>query len=130
MVPTHHSPLTVVVADPHPAMATAIADLVNSQPGMATVALSSDRETTARVLWRNRPDVLLLDPSTLGMGGLSALPMLQHASPSTRIVVMAMDDPSPWQRQVERSGAVGYISKGAPADTWAPAIRAAACRAL
>ena len=118
--------LTVVVGDPHAGMCRVIADLVDRQSDMAVVARTGDGRTMARLLERLRPDVLLLDPAALDGDRLAGLPVLQQASPGTKIVLMAMDDRAVWASQLTHGRAAGYISKRSPANTWRPAIIAAA----
>jgi DNA-binding NarL/FixJ family response regulator len=121
--------LTVLIADPHPVMAAVIAELLAREPQTRVVAQATDRRTAARMLGRHRPDVLLLDPALLGRARPAALPLLQQASPATRIVLIAMDDSEMWTREIERCCAVGYIAKSSPAAALGPAIASAARRA-
>ena len=116
----------VMVADPHLPMARAVGELIARTPGMTLVASASDRSSVARLLARHSPDVLLLDTAALAGERGSALALLQQASPSTRIVLMAMDDGSAWAAEVDNSCAVGYLSKSSPAGAWLRAITSAA----
>ena len=116
-----------MVADPHPAMASAIAEVLGREPDTTVVTHTGNLLGLARMLARHRPDVLLLDPAILGGGRLQSLPVLTQASPGTRVLLMVMDGAG-WDTAVARSGAAGYIPKSARAAAWGPAVAAAARR--
>ena len=118
-----------MVADPHPAMAGAISEVLGRERDMTVVTHTGNLLGLARMLARHRPDVLLLDPAILGGDRLQSLPMLQQASPTTRVLLIVMDDAG-WGPAVARSGAAGYIPKSAPAADWGTAVAAAARRGV
>jgi DNA-binding NarL/FixJ family response regulator len=121
---------SVLIADPSASMAEAIASLLGREPAIEVVACPTDRTALIRALKRERADVLLLDPAILGSGRLAALPMARQASPRTSVLLMGMDDPATWARELERGHAVGYIEKSARAGAWEPAVSAAGARSL
>ena len=116
-----------MVADPHSAMAAAIAEVLGREPDTTVVTHTGNLLGLARMLARHRPDVLLLDPAILGGDRLRSLPMLGQASPATRVLLMVMDGAG-WGPAAARSGAAGYIPKSTPAAAWGPAVAAAARR--
>jgi DNA-binding NarL/FixJ family response regulator len=115
-------PLTIVLADPHLRSAEAITRLLETQPGFSVVAMARDRTSAARMLRQHRPGVLLVDLGILD-AGVNQLPLLQQASPGTRLVLMGMDDASTPSEEARRLGAERYLRKDASLDAWLAALR-------
>lgn len=67
-----------------------------------------------------QPDIVLLDLSMPGLGGLEALPLVLAVSPHARVIVMSGDRAAEMAPAVLAAGAVGYLEKGA--DLNLPAV--------
>ena len=62
-----------------------------------------------------RPDVVVMDLSMPGMGGLEAVRRLLAQDPGARILALSAHEDSAHPRRVLRAGALGYLAKrGAP----------------
>jgi two-component system response regulator NreC len=70
-----------------------------------------------------KPDVLLLDISMPGGGGIGALERLRKASPATRVLMLTMHDEPEYLRVALVSGAAGFILKNAAGGELLSAIR-------
>jgi DNA-binding NarL/FixJ family response regulator len=73
---------------------------------------------------RLHPDVLLLDLELPGMDGVAAIPRLHAMSPVTSILVFTAYDTDERVFGAIRSGAKGYLLKGASGEEITRAIRA------
>ena len=71
-----------------------------------------------------RPDILLLDVSMPGGGGIAALDEIRKASPATRILVLTMHEDPAYLRVALVSGASGFLLKHAAGRELVAAIRA------
>ena len=63
---------------------------------------------------RLQPDVVLLDLSMQGMGGLQALPLIRRAAPSSEVVVLTASGTEDNLLAAIRAGAAGYLLKSEP----------------
>ena len=63
------------------------------------------------------PDVMLLDLSMPGVGGLEALPMVLAESPATRVVILSGFGRRSFAERSKSAGAVGFLEKHLPVDT-------------
>jgi DNA-binding NarL/FixJ family response regulator len=73
---------------------------------------------------RLQPDLLLLDLTLPGLGGLVALPLLRKAAPAARILILTMHDDEGYVKQALHSGASGYVLKKAADSELLSAVRA------
>ncbi len=114
----------ILLADDHAVLRAGLRLLLNSQTEFEVVGeVSSGMEALAlaEVL---QPDLVLLDLSMPGLGGLDALPVLRHRTPNTRILILTMHDDPQYLRQALKSGAAGYVLKKAADTELLSAVRA------
>ena len=111
----------VVIADDHGVLRDGIRGLVQSQPDMRVLA-EVDRADAVLDAARGA-DVVLLDLTMPGGGGLSVLPELVKSS-GARILVLSMHEESGYVDRAMEAGAHGYVAKSAAADQLIDAIRA------
>ena len=103
---------------------TGLRTLINQQTDMEVVGEAPDAATVITGTGQLKPDVVLLDLSMPGGGGLRALPKIREASPTTRIVILTMHDDPAYVRSVLSSGGWGYVLKNSADVDVLRAIRA------
>ena len=85
--------------------------LINQQSDMEVVGEAADAAAVITTTGQLKPDVVVLDLSMPGGGGLRAIPKIREASRTTRIVVLTMHDDPAYVRSVLSSGGWGYVLK-------------------
>ncbi len=73
-----------------------------------------------------KPDVVVMDLSMPGMGGLEALRRLLAQDPKARVLVLSAYEDTAHPRRVLRAGALGYLAKRSAPDTLIAAVTAVA----
>ncbi|MBI3988416.1 MAG: response regulator transcription factor [candidate division NC10 bacterium] len=116
--------ITVLLADDHAVLRTGLRMLINAQPDMEVVGEAADGREAIEAAEQFQPDVLLLDLTMPGLGGLSALGVIREKAPGTKVLVLTMHDDEGYLRQVLRSGGSGYVVKRAADVELLSAIRA------
>ena len=116
--------ITVVLADDHAIVRTGLR-LLLTQDGMDVVAEAGDVETALRYVLGHKPDVLVLDLNMPGEPSLPAIPRFLEASPSTRVVVLTMQQEPQFAREALGNGASAYVLKEAADAELVQAIHAA-----
>src|SRR3712207_5189485 len=116
--------ITVVLADDHAVVRTGLR-LLLSQDGMEVVAEAGDVESALRYVLGHKPDILVLDLNMPGEPSLPAIPRFLEASPSTRIVVLTMQQEPQFAREALGNGATAYVLKEAADAELVQAIHAA-----
>jgi len=75
---------------------------------------------------RVRPDVVVMDLSMPGMGGLEAVRRLLAQDPKARVLALSAHEDTAHPRRVLRAGALGYLAKRSAPDTLIAAVTAVA----
>ena len=118
--------ITVVLADDHAVVRSALRMLLEDEPDMEVVAEAGDAEAATRYVRGHRPTVLILDINMPGGSGLAAIPNIRNESPETQIVMLTMQGETASAREALQAGVLGYISKDAASEELVTAVRMAA----
>ena len=116
-------PIRVLIADDHAVLRAGLRMLINAQSDMQAVGEAEDTEETLAQIEHLSPDVVLLDISMPGGGGLRVLWALQHIPSPPRVLVLTMHEDDEYLREALRLGAAGYIVKSAADQELLSAIR-------
>jgi two-component system, NarL family, response regulator NreC len=126
VAPSREQPVTIVLADDHVVVRSALRMLLEAEPGFEVVAEAGDADSAARYVLGHKPTVLVLDLNMPGGSGLEAIPQIRERSPNTQIVVLTMQKEAAFAREAMRAGALGYILKDAADEELVRAVRMAA----
>ncbi len=102
----------IVIADDEPVVRAALAQLIASEPAFDLVGIAEDTAAAIALAERLRPDVALVDVRMPGGGPLAARWILA-ASAETKIVALSAYGDRETVLEMIRSGATGYLVKGA-----------------
>ncbi len=105
--------IRIVLADDHAILRTGLRLLLEAQPDIKVVGEAGDGREALALAAQVQPDLVLLDLSMPGLGGLEALPILRKVAPAARILILTMHDDESYLRQALRGGASGYVLKKA-----------------
>lgn len=123
-------PLRVVLADDHAVVRTGYRRLLELDEGLQVVAEFADGDAAYLWLSHHRADVLVLDLSMPGRGGLEVLRCLKARVPDLRVLVFSMHDSPAIVTQALRAGADGYLTKNSPPDLLVDAVHRVVAGAL
>lgn len=118
--------VTIVIADDHAVVRSALRMLLDAEPDFEVVAEAGDTDSAVRYVRGHRPAVLILDLNMPGGSSLPAVPEIKKASPETEIVVLTMQDEPGFAREAMQAGVLGYILKEAADEELVKAVRMAA----
>ena len=96
--------------------------------GVDVVAEFDTGEQACAEYPRVRPDVVVMDLSMPGMGGLEAVRRLVAQDDKVRILALSAHEDTAHPRRVLRAGALGYLAKRSAPDALLAAITAVAAR--
>jgi DNA-binding NarL/FixJ family response regulator len=120
-----HAPIRVLLADDHAVVREGYRRLLELEPDMVVVAECADAETARAHLEDSAQaaDVLVLDLSMPGCGGLALLRHAAETWPTLRVLVFTMHDSATMVAQALRAGAAGFITKSSAPDVLVDAVR-------
>jgi two-component system response regulator NreC len=117
---------TIVLADDHVVVRSALRMLLEAEPGFEVLAEAGDADAAIRYVRGHKPTVLILDLNMPGRSSLEAVPDIQEASPDTEIVVLTMQNEPAFARKALQAGVRGYVLKEAADAELVQAVKSAA----
>ncbi len=115
--------INVMLVDDHDLVRKGIRRLLDDASGIKVVAEAPDGEQAIRQIRKNKPDVILMDVSMPGIGGLEATRKITLSSPDLKIIAVTVHDDDPFPARLLEAGAAGYITKGCNVEEIVSAIR-------
>lgn len=104
--------IRIVVADDHPLYREGVVRCLAEDSDFAVVGQASDALSAIDIVTRERPDVVLLDLSMPGGGGMSALKAIRGLDPAPVVAMLTVSENDDDVLQALKAGALGYILKG------------------
>jgi len=111
----------VLVVDDHAVLRRGIQSIVRAWPDWEVAGEAGSGEEAIDLSSQLKPDIILMDISMPGMGGLEATRIICQQQPGARILLLTLHDSIEWVRSAFEAGARGYLLKS---DTEAELIRA------
>ena len=115
--------IKVMLVDDHAVVREGYRRLLEKHKDMHIVADAGDGATAYRQYKALRPDVIVLDLTMPGKGGIEVIRHLRKWDNSARVLVFTMHDNTAYAIQAFQAGAMGYITKSSQPDMLVTAIR-------
>jgi two-component system, NarL family, invasion response regulator UvrY len=116
-------PITVLLVDDHPALRAGLRSLFASEPGIEVLADVGGGEEAYAWYRASRADVVVMDLSMAGYGGMEALRRILQFDPQARILVYSVHTSEVMLHRALALGALGYVTKGSSIDALITGIR-------
>src|SRR4029079_12369496 len=98
--------------------------LANSD--IEVVAEAQTGEEACQLVPKSKPDVVVMDLTMPGMGGLEAVRRLLAQDPKLKVLALSAHEDTAHPRRVLKAGALGYLAKRSAPDTLIAAVTAVA----
>lgn len=115
--------IKVMLVDDHELVRTGIRKLLDDAEGISVVAEASSGEEAIELARKAKPDLVLMDVSMPGIGGLEATRKLQQTHAKLKVIVLTMHSDDPFPARMLEAGAMGYLTKGCSVQEIVTAIR-------
>lgn len=113
--------IKVLLVDDHAVVRAGFRHLLEQRKNY-TICEANTAEEAYSVYEKERPDVVVLDISMPGMGGMEGLRRLIRKHDQARVLVLSMYDDPAYVSRAMKIGASGYVSKNSAAESLDKAI--------
>lgn len=120
------SGIRVVIVDDHDLIRTALRALLSCESDIEVCGDATEGDAGATLVLDLRPDVVLMDLTMPGVGGLEATRRIVMDWPSAKVVVLTAFAEPRLVRDALTAGAQGYLLKDADPSAVVEAVRKAA----
>jgi len=107
---------TIVLVDDHAVVRAGVRRLLEQEPLFEVIGEAESGEKAYQIFGELKPDVMVMDLSMPGMGGLEAIRRILMRYEKAKILVLSMHEDLSFANQALKLGAKGYLIKNTLAD--------------
>ena len=104
--------INVMLVDDHGLVRSGIKRILADVGDIEVIAEADSGEQAVKQAREIKPDVILMDLSMPGIGGLEATRKITRSMPDTKIIAVTIHEDDPFPARLLEAGAVGYLTKG------------------
>lgn len=117
------TPIRILLVDDHAVVRAGFKTLLENQPDFNVVDEADNGEAACRAFADIGPDIVIMDLSLPGIGGLEAIRRIIARQNDARILVFSMHEDILFVEQALQAGARGYVGKSSAPETLVEAVR-------
>jgi DNA-binding NarL/FixJ family response regulator len=107
---------TIVLVDDHAVVRAGLRRLLEQEPLFEVIGEAESGEKAYQIFGELKPDVMVMDLSMPGMGGLESIRRILMRYEKAKILVLSMHEDLSFANQALKLGAKGFITKNTLAD--------------
>src|SRR4029077_15501818 len=115
--------IRILIVDDHAIVREGYRALLAKHEGLTVVGEACDAASAYQCYKDQRPDVVIMDISMPGRGGIDAIKHIREFDADARVLVFTMHSGAAYALQAFRAGAKGYVTKSSPPDLLVRAVR-------
>ena len=115
--------IRVLLVDDHTVVRTGFRLLLETVADVRVIAEADSGEAACQCFDEAKPDVVVLDLSMPGMGGLETIRRLRARDKDVRTLALSAHDDAMHARRALKQGALGFLSKRTAPETLLEAVR-------
>ena len=112
----------IMLVDDHAVVREGYRSMLQKQPGLRVVAEAGDGAEAYRLFKSVQPDLVIMDLSMPGIGGIEGVRRIRQWDKDAKILVFTMHQNAGFAVQAIRAGARGYVTKTSPPETLVRAV--------
>ena len=118
--------INVMLVDDHAVVRMGFKMLLETTDDIKVIAEAENGEESIKAYMEHKPNVIVMDITMPGMGGMEAIERILNKDSSAKILVLSAHEDSVHPKRVLNAGAIGYVTKRSAAEELIKAIRAVA----
>ena len=115
--------ITIVLVDDHAVVRAGVRRLLEQEPLFDVTGEADSGEKAYQIYGELKPDVMVMDLSMPGMGGLEAIRRILMRYERAKILVLSMHEDLSFANQALKLGAKGYLLKNALGEDLVKSIK-------
>jgi len=115
--------IKILLVDDHKLVRSGIRRILDADPGIDVIGEAQNGEDAIRMARELKPDIVLMDVSMPGIGGLEATRKMVHFDANIRIIALSVHRDDPFPARLLEAGAMGYVTKDCAAEEIISAVR-------
>ena len=115
--------ISLYLVDDHDLVRAGIRKILEDFRGLKVLGEATTGEEAVAWCREHQVDVVLMDVSMPGIGGLEATKRILRYNPDSRVLMLTVHTDDPIPAQVLKAGAAGYLTKGAAPEEMLKAIQ-------
>jgi DNA-binding NarL/FixJ family response regulator len=112
-----------LLVDDHAVVRAGYRLLLQNTPEIEVIAEADSGELACRYFAEHAPDVVVMDLTLPGIGGLEAIRRIVQRDPRARILVFSMHEETMFVEHALAAGACGYVTKSSSPHVLVAAVR-------
>jgi two-component system response regulator DegU len=117
------SEIKVMIVDDHHLVREGLKAVLDNGNDISVVGEAGNAEEALKMVEKFVPDVVLMDISMPGMGGIKATRSIRDRYPEVKVVILTMLDQEGYVYEAVKAGATGYMLKSTSSDELVRAIK-------
>lgn len=114
--------ISVMLVDDHAVVRKGYQRLIEEHGNIQVVCEAADADAAYQLYKTRAPDVVVMDITMPGRGGIDVIRQIRQWDPSARILVFSMHANAAYALQAFRAGAKGYVTKSSDPELLVTAI--------
>lgn len=117
------SQIKILLVDDHAVVRMGFKMLIEAEDDITVIGEAESGEGAIKLFQDLKPDIIVMDITMPGIGGLEAIDRIMAKDKNTKILVLSAHEDSVHPKRVLNAGAMGYLTKRSAAEELIKAIK-------
>lgn len=117
------SQIKILLVDDHAVVRMGFKMLIEAEADIKVIGEAESGEVAVKLFQELKPDIIVMDITMPGIGGLEAIDRIMAKDKDTKILVLSAHEDSVHPKRVLNAGAMGYLTKRSAAEELIKAIK-------
>ena len=117
------SQIKILLVDDHAVVRMGFKMLIEAEDDITVIGEAESGEGAIKLFQELNPDIIVMDITMPGIGGIEAIDRIMAKDKNTKILVLSAHEDSVHPKRVLNAGAMGYLTKRSAAEELIKAIK-------